>query len=300
LKDLKIEGIIPPMATPLDENQQISKQGIQKLTDFLIQGGVHGLFVLGSLGEFYAFSPEEKKLILETVLERNRGKVPVFAGTGAPTTREVIKLTTMAEEVGADGVAIVTPFYIKPSQEEVITHYRQIADSTSLPVIIYHNPGRTGGLTLSPTSVRELSQIENIKGIIDASGDINFILGYLRQTESDFAVLAGQDPLILSALILGAPGAVAATANIVPQVVVDMYNNFKEGNFELALEEQKKIASLRDTFTLASFPSVVKQILNLLDIPAGPPRSPVEPLDAGQKSRLVQVLKSLNLTLSGQ
>lgn len=288
------KGIIPPIATPFDEKGRIDISIIKKLIDYLIEGGVHGLFALGSQGEFYALEREEKKKILEIVVDHAKGKVPVYAGTGAITTRETIKLTKMAEGIGVDAVSIITPFFISPTQDELYEHYQNIAKATSLPILVYNNPGRTG-VNLSVDLVIRLSKIDNIVGIKDSSGDMTLTSEYIRKTNDDFSILAGRDTLIYGTLLYGGKGAIAATANVAPKLAVEIYDAYMNGNMERAKKAQANLARLRVAFSLGSFPVVVKDALRLIGINVGPTRAPIKSLDEKKKEILKNILQQLKL-----
>jgi 4-hydroxy-tetrahydrodipicolinate synthase len=169
--DFQPKGIIPAMVTPVRSDGKINVESLRKLTNYLIEGGVHGLFPIGSQGEFYALTFEEKKRVLEVVIEETRGRVPVYAGTGAITSREAVALTQMAEAVGASAVSVITPFIIRPNESELIEFYTSIAKATRLPVLLYNNPARTG-VNISVDFVVRASKVENIVGIKDSSGDL--------------------------------------------------------------------------------------------------------------------------------
>jgi len=288
------KGIIPPIVTPLDDNENVNKKALCRVVKYLIKGGVHGLFPLGSTGEGYGLNFSQKKEIIETVMEAANKRVPVYAGTGAITTKEAVRLTRMASEIGVDAVSVITPVFITPNERELYNHYQAIASSTDLPIIIYNNPGRTG-INLSVDLVVKLSQIDNIIGIKDSSGDMTQAAEYIRRTGDDFAVLAGRDTLIYSFLAYGGKGAIAATANIVPQIVVRIYEEYKKGNYEEALKSQLLLAPLRMAFSLGSFPVVIKEGLNLLGMEVGSTFKPVEPLTEKAREKLREVLQDMQV-----
>jgi len=287
-------GIIPAMVTPFDDNDRVNEKVLRRLVRYLIEGGVHGLFPIGSQGEFYALDKEEKKKIIETVVDEVNGKVPVYAGTGAITTKEAITLTQIAEKAGADAVSVITPFFISPSQEELYEYYLSIAKSTNLPVLLYNNPGRTG-VNLSAELVERLSKIDNIVGIKDSSGNLTLTTEYIRTTPDNFSVLCGRDTLIFATLLSGGKGSIAATANVVPKLVVEIYEAFVNGDIEKARKAQFKLAPLRLAFNLGSFPIVVKEALNLIGINVGSARAPIKSLSEDKKETLKSVLKELGL-----
>ena len=287
-------GIIPAMVTPLDENEALNESALRRLVNHLIEGGVHGLFAISSQGEFWAFDPEEKRRILEVVVDEAGGRVPVYGGTAAVSTRKAVALTRMAEEVGVDAVSVLTPFFVSPTQQELYEHYAAIAGATSLPIVLYSNPGRTG-VRLAPETLARLAQMENIAGIKDSSGDLSLTAEYVRVTPDNFAVLMGRDTLILAGLLYGCAGAIAATANVVPHLVMEIYERFQAGDLAGAQQAQERLAPLRHAFTWGTFPVVVKEAANMIGLAAGPARGPVGPLSEDARDRLAQVLKGLGV-----
>lgn len=292
---MEIKGIIPAMVTPLDADENLNEAALRQLVNHLVDGGVHGLFPVGSQGEFYALTPAEKQQIMEIVVEETAGRIPVYAGTGAISTREVIIVNKMAEQAGIDAVSVISPYFISPTQDELYRHYMTIAEATTLPVLLYNNPGRTGGLNLSAELVARLAEHPNIVGIKDSSGDLTLTTDYIRRTGDDFAVFLGRDTLIYAGLLHGAKGAIAATANVAPVLVAEIYQAFSEGNLARSLAAQNRLAALRLAFGLGTFPMVVKEALNLIGINAGPALSPVGDISPESRAKLKQVLRSLEL-----
>jgi 4-hydroxy-tetrahydrodipicolinate synthase len=288
------KGIIPAMVTPVTSDGKINVEALRKLTDYLIQGGVHGLFPVGSQGEFYALTFEEKKRVIEVVVEETKGRVPVYAGTGAVTTRDAVALTKMAEEAGVSAVSVLTPYFIRPNEEELFEHYSTVAKATRLPVLLYNNPQRTG-VNISPEFVTRASKIENIVGIKDSSGDVTLTAEYIRRTGDQFSVLAGRDTLIYGTLCYGGKGAIAATANVAPKVVVEIYEAFQAGDWKRSLEAQFRLAPLRLAFDLGTFPVVIKEALNLLGVDAGVGIPPVGGITPTAKGELKEILKNMGL-----
>jgi 4-hydroxy-tetrahydrodipicolinate synthase len=292
--DFQPKGIIPAMVTPVTPDGKINVEALRKLTRYLIDGGVHGLFPVGSQGEFYALTFEEKKRVIEVVVEETQGRVPVYAGTGAVTTRDAIALTKMAEEAGVSAVSILTPFFIKPNEEELFEHYAAIAKTTHLPILLYNNPQRTG-VNISAEFVARASRVENIVGIKDSSGDLTLTSEYIRRTGGTFSVLAGRDTLIYGTLCYGGKGAIAATANVAPKVIVEIYEAFQKGDLKRSLEAQFRLAPLRLAFDLGTFPVVIKEALNLIGIDAGVGVPPVGGITPKAKAELKEILKNMGL-----
>ena len=292
---MEIKGIIPAMVTPFDADEKINESALRKLVNHLIEGGVYGLFPTGSQGEFYALSNGEKQNIWEIVVDETQGHVPVYAGTGAITTRDVMLLNKLAEQAGVSAVSVLTPFFITPTEDELFYHYVTIADATHLPIILYNNPGRTI-INLSAGLVSRLAEHPNIVGIKDSSGDLSLTLAYLQQTDDSFSVLLGRDTLIYGGLLHGAKGSITATANVAPSLVVEIYEAFIAGDLSRSLTTQNKLAPLRYAFKLGTFPVVVKIALNLIGIDAGPARGPVGELTEDNLARLKIILEKLEIT----
>lgn len=288
-------GIIPAMVTPLTAEGGINEKVLRRFIDYLIEGGSHGLFVVGTTGEFYGLTPEEKRDLFAITVDQTRGRVPVYAGTGAITTRETILLTRYAEEARVDAVSVLTPMFISPSQAELIRHYRAIAHSTGLPILLYNNPPKTG-VNLTAGAVASLADEKNIVGIKDSSGDFTLSLEYLRLTRGkDFHVLMGRDTLIFAGLCHGGVGSIAACANVAPRLVADIYDKYQLGDFSGALEAQFRLAPLRIAFNLGTFPAVIKESLLLLGIDTGPCMEPVGPMSDDERKKLRQVLIEMGL-----
>src|SRR5437762_837830 len=190
---MQIRGIIPPVATPMQANEDLDLPRLKWFIDHLIANGVHGIFVLGTNSEFYELDEKEKQQVIATAVEHVHGRVPVYAGTGAETTREAVRLTQMAEKERVDGVSIITPYFISPSQQEIYDHYRRIAEHTKLPVVLYNNPGTCGGVKIDVDTVARLAQIPNIQGIKDSSGDLQNTNELIRAVPDSFSVLMGRD-----------------------------------------------------------------------------------------------------------
>jgi len=287
-------GIIPAMVTPLNGDESLDELALRRLVNYLIAGGVHGLFAVGSQGEAYALTTEEKRRVLETVVDEVHGRVPVYAGTGAVTTSETIALTRMAEGVGVDAVSVITPYFISPSQEELYEHYVAVAACTHLPVILYPNPARTH-VNLSPDLVARLSRIDNIVGIKDSTGDLTLTTEYIRRTEPGFSVLMGRDTLIYAALASGASGSIAATANVAPSLVVEIYEAFSAGDVERARQAQFRLAPLRLAFEMGTFPVVIKEALALIGVCSARAKAPVGPLPEARRQELRRILLEMGI-----
>lgn len=290
------KGIIPAVITPLTADEKFNEKSMRKLINYLIDGGVHGLFVTGTTGEFYGLTPEEKREILEVTMDETKGRVPVYAGTNGITTRESIMLTQIAEECKVDAVSVLTPMFVTPNQDQLFKHYKDIAKSTSLPVILYNNPPKTG-VNLAPATVAKLAEISNIVSIKDSSGDLTLTAEYIRLTQhrNDFSVLMGRDTLIYGALCYGATGTIASCANVAPRLCADIYEKYIAGDLAGSLKAQFSLAPLRIAFTIGTFPAVIKESLTLLGIEAGPCMNPAGPMTHDERAELSKVLIAMGL-----
>ncbi|WP_275299608.1 4-hydroxy-tetrahydrodipicolinate synthase [Clostridium sp. YIM B02506] len=269
------KGIICAMITPLDENQDVNPKATRELIDYLIGKGVYGLFILGTNGECHVLTDDEKVEFAKVVIEHTNNRVPVFVGTGGNSTREVINLSKRMEAIGASALSIITPYFVPPTQKELIEHYKAVAAEVNLPIMMYNMPGKTG-INIEPESVRELAKVKNIVGIKDSGGKLDNMKAYLEVTKGeDFGVFSGSDSLILDILKVGGHGAVAATANFIAGIDVAIYNNFIKGDIEAAQKAQDSIEELRRILKFGTIPSVIKQTVVFNGINVGPARLPV-------------------------
>ncbi|NLO37154.1 MAG: dihydrodipicolinate synthase family protein [Clostridiaceae bacterium] len=292
----KPHGIIPPIVTPVTAAGRFDAAAQQRLIEHLLANGVHGIFPLGTTGEFYAFSPAETEQILAHAVKVCAGKVPVYAGANHITTQGAVEFCKIAEAVGADAVSVLTPMFISQTQAELFRHYETIAASTRLPVVLYNNKPKTN-VTIEPETVARLAQIENIVAVKDSTGDMTNTAEYLRLTRHlpDFSVLLGRDTLIFAGLCHGAAGAIAATANVAPRLVVEIYEKYRSGDLAGALDAQFRLAPLRLAANLGTFPQAIKEGLNMLGFAIGKCVDPIAELEPAQKDKLRQVLRELGL-----
>jgi 4-hydroxy-tetrahydrodipicolinate synthase len=291
-------GVIPALVTPLDSRGELMEQGLRDVIDFTVDNGVHGLFVLGSSGEIYGLTDPQKQRVVEITVEHTAGRVPIFCGAGEITTRGCIRMAQMVQAVGGvTALSVLTPYLLTPTQTELIDHYSTIARSTELPIMLYGNPSRTH-VQIEVDTCQQLSKVHGIIGIKDSSGDITQMLDYLRVTDPEFVVLAGQDTLIYAGLCHGAKGAIASTANIAPRLVSEIYNAYIAGDRARSLELQFQLAPLRSWIEQATFPVVLKEGLRLLGIDAGVALAPAGELTAEQRHGLLNAINNLSLSSS--
>lgn len=277
MKAIELKGIIPPILTPMHEDETIHLPELRRQVDRMIENGVHALFPFGTNGEGYILSAKEKKLVLETVIDQCNSRVPVYAGTGCISTKETIEQSKMARDAGADVLSIITPSFAAASQEELYTHYKAVAEAVDMPIVLYNIPARTGN-ALAPSTVARLADIDNIVGAKDSSGNFTNILGYIdagkKKTDGRFYTLSGNDQLIIWTLLAGGTGGIAGCANVYPHTMASIYNLFMEGKVEEAKKANESIQSFRACFKYGNPNTIVKTAVRLLGYEVGPCRAP--------------------------
>ncbi len=270
----KPEGIFPALVTPFtDDGKTIDEERLRILVNHCIEQGVHGVVPCGTTGEFVNLSTEEKKRVIKTVIDEVNGRVPVIAGTGASGTRETVEMTKYAKDAGATAALIVTPFYLKPADRGIYEHYSTIATEVDLPIILYNIPQCTG-LSLPWQMVEDLAQIPNIVGVKDSSGQLSFILAVLEKVRDKINVLCGHDEVVIAALAAGCSGAILASANVIPDVWIQIYNHIKNGELQKARELQYKVQKIARIIA-GSGAVGTKAALNMMKIKVGPVRMPL-------------------------
>ena len=279
MKTSDIKGIIPPILTPMfdDDEQNVNYNELRNQVERLLKGGVHGLFPVGTNGEAYILSMKEKEAILETVIEQVKGRVPVYAGTGCISTAETVRMSKIAQKLGADALSIITPFFAAASQKELYDHYVTVAKAVDLPIILYNIPPRTGNKILPETVQALCRDVDNIVGAKDSSGDIENLKAYIRLTrelDKDVAILAGNDGAILTCLKEGGAGGIAGRANIWPNALASIYDRFTAGDLEGAQQAQDAIAALQAVFKFGNPNTIIKKAVALLGYPVGDCRRP--------------------------
>lgn len=271
-----IKGVIVPILTPIDENELIDEAKLRDQVDYVINGGVLGILAFGSNGEFYAVEDEEMERGLKIMVDQAAGRVPVYFGIGAISTKKCCRLAKMAVENGAAGISVLQPMFLKPTETELYNHFKTIAESVpQTPMLLYNNPGRVG-YTMSAGLVERLAkEFDNIVGMKDTSGDITQTAEFIRRTRgTDFKVFGGKDTLLYASMCHGAVGGVCTAANFMPELITDVYNKFVAGDLKGSLEAQFKLNPVRLSMDPASFPVAAKDMANLRGRNVGLPYKP--------------------------
>ncbi len=299
MKSRKFEGIIVPHITPFTEKGKINLEALRTCVRFWIENGINGLMPCGSNGEAPYLAKEERRKIIATVLEEAKGGITVLAGTGAPSTWETISLTKDAADLGVDAAVVVTPYYFRLSNREIIAHYKAVLEAVDLPIILYSVPKFTG-YALEPPVIAELAnEYSHVVGVKDSSGSPAAITETIRLVGDKIAVLAGTADVALPTLALGGKGAVIAVANAFPKLCVSLYEAFKKGDYQKAAELQHAITHINEVLVKKyNQLSAIKEAMQILGLPAGYPRKPALPLEEKEKAeikKLVDWASSLKL-----
>ena len=271
-----IKGIIPPIVTPITEDESLDEQALRNLIDFVIEGGCSGVLAFGSNGEFYMMEEDEMQRALSVIMDQTAGRVPVYMGVGSIRTSKCIRLAQMGVRLGAKGISILQPMFIKPTEQELKGHIRSIAASVGdTAVLLYNNPGRCG-YAMSQDLVQELAHsIPNLVGMKDSSGDLTQTMEFIRRNaDVGFKVMCGKDTLIYSGLCVGAVGAVCSTANYLPALVCSIYDKYVGGDLKGSLEAQWQLNPVRLATDASSFPVATKDLANLVGMQVGSPFLP--------------------------
>ena len=291
---VEIKGIIPPILTPMLEDESINEAELRNQVNRMLDGGAHGIFPLGTNGEAYILSEAEKAFVLEVVVDEVKGRVPVYAGTGCVGTADTIRLSKTAQKLGADVLSIITPYFAAASQDELYHHYVKVAAAVDLPIVLYNIPARTGNSIAPGTLIKLAKNVDNIVAIKDSSGNFDNMKQYIEVTENigkKFSVLSGNDALILPGLVFGGQGGIAGCANVYPRALASIYNSFVAGDFQKAREYQDSIRPLRNCFKYGNPNTIVKTAVAMLGYPVGKCRSPFMEIPEEGVKALAKVLE---------
>ena len=283
-------GAFTALITPF-KNGEVDVEALEGLVEFQIRQGIDGLVPCGTTGETPALSEEEDRLVIETVVRVANGRVPVVAGTGSNSTGMAIKYTKMAEKAGADGSLQVAPYYNKPTQEGLYRHFAAIAESTSLPLLLYNIPGRTS-VTISPETMARLAEIPGIVGVKDSTLSMNMISDIKHLCGEDFDILSGDDPMTLPLIALGGTGVISVASNVAPAAVSDMVEALVSGDWYRGRELHYQLLPLFRALFLEVNPIPVKAAASLLGLCSDEMRLPLVPMSGENLRKLREVVEN--------
>lgn len=282
------KGVITALITPFRDGK-VDEAAYRRLIERQIEGGVHGIVPVGTTGESATVSTDEHKRIVELCVETVAGRARVIAGAGASATDKAIDLVRHAKTVGADGALVVTPYYNRPSQDGLYAHFAAINDAVQLPVLLYNVPGRTG-VDLADATTARLSQLPNVVGIKDATGDMGRISRQRLDCAEGFSLISGDDPSWLGYLAHGGHGVISVTSNIAPRAMSDLFAAFEAGDLEQARALQDRLIGLHKALFLDSSPSPTKYLLARLGLCSDEIRLPLVPCNDAVKSKIDEAL----------
>lgn len=262
------------IVTPFLENGDVDYEGFERLIDFHLENDTDALIVAGTTGEASTMKDDEQIDLIEFAVKKVEGRIPVIAGAGSNDTRHGINLSKRCEEVGADGLLQVTPYYNRTTQKGLYEHFKAIAENVNIPIILYAVPGRTA-MEIAPETVYELSKLDNIVGLKDATGDLGYAAAVRALVGEDFAVYSGNDDVTIPLMSLGGVGVITVIGNIYPKEIHDMCQAYLDGNTKEAARTQVELKPLIDALFVEPNPIPVKAAMEIMDLPAGELRLPL-------------------------
>jgi 4-hydroxy-tetrahydrodipicolinate synthase len=280
------------MVTPFDNKGNIDFSKTTQLVNYLIQNGTDSIVVSGTTGESPTLTTEEKVALFRHVVSVVDGRIPVIAGTGSNNTYASIELTKKAEEAGVDAIMLVAPYYNKPNQEGLYQHFKAIAESTKLPVMIYNIPGRSV-VNIEPETIIRLSKIENIIAVKEASGNLDAMAEIIANTDDSFALYSGDDGLTLPVLAIGGKGVVSVASHIIGNEMQEMIAAFFNGELKKAAKLHQQLLPLMKGLFAAPSPVPVKTALQIKGLDVGSVRLPLVPLSEQERVKLTNLLQSI-------
>ena len=286
------------IVTPMYDNEEINYDKLEELINMQIDNGTDAIVIAGTTGESPCLSMEEHAQAIKAAVEFTKHRVPVVAGTGSNCTKTAMQLSKEAEEFGADGLLVVTPYYNKATQAGLVSHYSQIADSTKCPIIVYNVPGRTGCNVLPETMAELFKTKENIVGLKEATGNLAQASKTMYLTDGKLDMYSGEDGLVVPLMSIGAIGVISVWSNIAPAKVHNMCDSFFNGDLQTALELQREALPLVDALFSEVNPIPVKKAMNLMGMNVGPLRSPMCEMGEDNAKKLAEVMKAYGLKLA--
>ena len=291
MKKCLFTGVATALATPFDD-KGVNVKEFSRFIEFQINAGVNALVICGTTGESSTMTKVEKVQAIKCALSTSKKRVPVIVGTGSNNTLATIEMSILAEELGADGLLIVTPYYNKTTQNGLIEHYKAIANSVNIPIILYNVPSRTG-MNILPETCFELSKIDNIVGIKEASGNISQVAKIAQLCGNDFSIYSGNDDQILPILSLGGKGVISVLSNIKPKLTCKIVNSFFENNTATSRNEQLNALPLINALFAETNPIPIKYAINCIGYDFGTPRLPLVECSSNLKSTIEKFLNEI-------
>jgi 4-hydroxy-tetrahydrodipicolinate synthase len=294
----KLEGIIAPMATALTHDEKIDVKTTQTLVDFLIDGGIDGLFPLGTSGEFALLDREERKTVVETVVDQTNGRVPVLAGVSDPSLENVFAFAKDAEDVGADAIVATPPYYYTTSEDGLFSYFETIARKSGLPLIVYNIPEWTH-LFVPPSVIQRLAEKRLIVGMKYTEYNLLNLLRFLKIAGNRIAIFAGSDAMTFTNLEFGGSGGVIGVANVAPKLASSVFDKFKHGNLEAARQAQSMLLPIIEAISVGRFPAGLKEAMRMVGMPVGGVKRPLQGLTGDERKSVAGFLRETGLLKAG-
>lgn len=291
----ELRGVIPALVTPFKQDGQLAEDSLRKITNYVLENGVHAIMTTGGNGEFPHLLREERERVARIVVEVVKGQVPVIACTAACSTMEAILLTKDAEEAGADAAILTPPYYFPLNEESLYEHFVEVVANVNLPLVIYNNPFYTGN-NLSPALIAKLVALDGIIGLKQSNSDLGQLVEVIRLTANKFPVLTGIDSQFYPSLCVGGTGIFSTAACIVPKQMVKLFNAFTKDDHKTALAIHNRLQNLNRFLDYdPGYVQPCKEAMEMLGLPAGPARKPLLPLNKQQRAQIRQTLVNLGL-----
>ena len=296
-RERKFNGIFPAVITPFDEEEKVDETRLKDFLDYVIEGDVHGIYLLGTNGEAPLLTLEEKKRVIETTLQHVNGKVPVIVGSMCNSTKNTIEISRFADDKGAEAVHVIVPYYYPITQKGLRAHLEEVSNEMEMSIFLYSIPQFTGN-DIDTSTVIDLADIDELIGMKDSSGDVDFFyrtMKKMREKREEFVFFGGDDSQILNYLAMGSDGSVTAVGNVFPKLVTDIYENYRSGDMKDAMQKQKKVIEIKDIFNRYPTMSAVKGALKLKGLNFGDLRKPMYSLNASELEKLEAELEKIGM-----
>ena len=293
-----LEGIIAPTATPLALDEKIDVKTTRTMVDYLIDGGIDGLFPLGTSGEFALFDREDRKKVVETVVDQTNGRVPVLAGVSDPSLENVLAFAKDAEEAGADAIVATPPYYYTTSEDGLFGYFETIARKSGLPLLVYNIPEWTHSL-VPPSVVQRLAEKRLIIGMKYTEYNLLNLLRFLKVVGKRIAIFTGSDAMTFTNLEFGGSGGVIGVANVAPKLSSAVFDEFKSGNLEAARQAQSKLLPIIEAISIGKFPAGLKEAMGMVGMSVGGVKRPLQGLTAAERKSVAGFLRETGLLKAG-
>ncbi|MGE5619404.1 MAG: 4-hydroxy-tetrahydrodipicolinate synthase [Sphingomonadaceae bacterium] len=288
----RFQGVITSQVTPFDDRDAVDEARLRRLIDRQLEAGVSGFLIAGNCGEFTNLTDDERLRTASVAVEQVAGRVPVMAGDFHPNTAQAVALARRYREAGVDAALVVPPYFIRPSVEGVVEFFAEVAEGAGLPVVVYNNPGRTG-LDLTPEIMRRLYGLPGVVGLKDCTRDLALMARKAQDAPEGFCVLYGDDDMFLESLLMGATGGVLAAANLVPELLVQVYRDAVGGDPRRASETQNRLLPMIQSWYTANHPAPLKEAMAMMGWPVGRARKPLQPMKPDQAAEVRRMLAEL-------